>query len=162
MTLASLIGVLSAAAGLTTIIVIYHGYAAGAEAVTQALAALAADSFDGDGEAAKTFAGTVVRVGPAAIAGSVTLMLSVNLYAAARSVQLSHRLAETVARPADLALAARAAGDRARSSRPRRPGPCPRRRRNTPASSPAGSARPSPSRASPSRTPCRAASSSGR
>jgi hypothetical protein len=91
-TLASLIGVLSAAAGLTTIILIYHGYAAGAEAVTQALAAMAADSFDGDGEAAKAFAATVVRIGPAAIAGSVTLMLTINLYAAARSVQLSHRL----------------------------------------------------------------------
>lgn len=91
-TLATIIGVLSAAAGLTTIIVLYHGYAAGAEAVTQALAALAADSFDGDAEAAKAFASTVIRIGPAAIAGSVTLMLSVNLYAAARSVQLSHRL----------------------------------------------------------------------
>ena len=39
-------------------------------------------------------------------------MLSVNLYAAARSVQLSHRLQRAVARPADLALAARPARDR--------------------------------------------------
>ena len=91
-TLASLIGMLSAAAGLTTIIVLYHGYSAGAAAVTQALAAMATDAFDGDAEAAKAFAGVIVRIGPAAIAGSVMLMLSVNLYAAARSVQLSHRL----------------------------------------------------------------------
>ncbi len=91
-TLASLIGILSAAAGLTTIIVVYHGYGAGAEAVTQALAAMASDAFDGDMEAAKAFAGTVVRIGPAAIAGSVMLMLCINLYGAARSVQLSHRL----------------------------------------------------------------------
>ena len=45
-----------------------------------------------DAEAAKDFAETMVRVGPAAIAGSTLMMLCVNLYAAARSVQLSHRL----------------------------------------------------------------------
>jgi hypothetical protein len=93
-TLASIIGMLGAAAVLTTVIVIYHGYGAGAEAVAQALAAMASDAIEeaGDGEAAKGFADSLVRVGPAAIAGSTLLMLCVNLYAAARSVQLSNRL----------------------------------------------------------------------
>ncbi len=94
-TLAAVIGMIGATAVLTTVIAIYHGYAGGAAAVTQALASLAADALDdaGDGEAAKAFATTLVRIGPAAIAGSTLLMLCVNLYAAARSVQLSHRLA---------------------------------------------------------------------
>ncbi len=93
-TLASIIGMLGAAAVLTSVIVIYHGYPAGAEAVAQALAAMASDAFEdaGQGEAAKAFAESVVRVGPAAIAGSTMLMLCINLYAAARSVQLSHGL----------------------------------------------------------------------
>ena len=94
-TLASLIGMLGATAVLTTVIVIYHGYAEGAQAVTQALASMAADALDdpGDGAAAQAFAAALVRIGPAAIAGSTLLMLCINLYAAARSVQLSHRLA---------------------------------------------------------------------
>ena len=41
------------------------------------------------------------RLSPAAIAGSTLLMLIVNLYAAARSAQLSQRLAPAVARRAD-------------------------------------------------------------
>jgi hypothetical protein len=90
-TLASIVGMIGAAATLTTVIVIYHGYAEGARAVAEGLAAMAADAFE-DGAAAKDFADTLVRVGPAAIAGSTLLMLSVNLYAAARSVQLSNRL----------------------------------------------------------------------
>jgi len=93
-TLAAIIGMLGAAAVLTTLIVTYHGYAEGAEAVARGLAATAADAFDtvGDDAAAKAFAAALVRIGPAAIAGSTLLMLCVNLYAAARSVQLSHRL----------------------------------------------------------------------
>ena len=71
-----------------------------------ALAALAGDAFeDGDEpDAAKAFAETLVRIGPAAIAGSTLLMLCVNLYAAARSTQLSHRLRTAVAGSADFAL----------------------------------------------------------
>jgi Predicted membrane protein (DUF2232) len=96
-TLAAIVGMLGAVAVLTTIIVIHHGYAAGAEAVTQGLAAMAAEAFtepDGaiDAAAAKAFAETIVRIGPAAIAASTLTMLCVNLYAAARSVQLSQRL----------------------------------------------------------------------
>jgi hypothetical protein len=95
--LAAIIGMLGAAAVLTTVIVIFHGYSHGAEAVTQALTAMAADALeDGTGtadvEASKTLAEMIVRIGPAAIAGSTLLMLCINLYAAARSVQLSHRL----------------------------------------------------------------------
>ena len=96
-TLAAVLGMLGATAVLTAVIAIYHGYAQGVEAVTQALTAMAAAAFsedDGaiDAGAAKDFAATIVRVGPAAIAGSTLLMLCVNLYAAARSVQLSRRL----------------------------------------------------------------------
>ena len=92
--LAAAIGMLGAAAVLTTIIVVYHGYGEGAKQAATALAALASDAF-GDGEegaAAQAFAETLVRFGPAAIAASTLLMLSVNLYAAARSTALSHRL----------------------------------------------------------------------
>src|SRR5208283_2703180 len=90
----SVIGMLGAAAVLTSVIAIYHGYAEGARAVAEGLAALVAEAFEetGDGEAAKAFAATLVRIGPAAIAGSTLLMLCINLYAAARSVQLSQRL----------------------------------------------------------------------
>ena len=91
-TLASIVAMTGAAATLTAIIVTYRGYAEGARAVSESLAAMAADAF-ADGATAKEFANALVRIGPAAIAGSTLLMLSVNLYAAARSVQLSHRLA---------------------------------------------------------------------
>lgn len=92
-TLASAIGMLGAAAVLTAIIVIYGGYAAGVKQVTTALAALASDAFEAkDGGQARAFAEVLVHWGPAAIAASTLLMLSVNLYAAARSTQLSHRL----------------------------------------------------------------------
>lgn len=90
-TLASVIGMIGAAATLTAVIVIYHGYAEGVRAVSESLAAMAAEAFD-DGTQAKDFAAAFIRIGPAAIAGSTLLMLSLNLYAAARSVQLSHRL----------------------------------------------------------------------
>ncbi|RBP16838.1 putative membrane protein DUF2232 [Roseiarcus fermentans] len=90
-TLAAIVGMISAAATLTAVIVMYHGYAEGARAVAEGLAAMAAEAF-ADGAEAKAFADQLVRAGPAAIAGSTLLMLSVNLYAAARSVQLSHRL----------------------------------------------------------------------
>ena len=93
-TLAAAIGMLGAAAVLTAIIVVYHGYAEGAKQVEAALAALASSAFDDgqDGAAAQAFAQALVRFGPAAIAASTLLMLSVNLYAAGRSTQLSHRL----------------------------------------------------------------------
>ena len=78
---------------LTAIIIIYGGYAEGAKQVTTALAALASDALDAkDVDQANCSADTLPRSGPAAIAASTLLMLSINLYAASRSTQLSHRL----------------------------------------------------------------------
>jgi hypothetical protein len=91
--LASLIGMLGAAVTLSALIVVYGGYAEGVKRTVAALTALASDAFESaDGDQAKAFAESLVRFGPAAIAASTLLMLSVNLYAAARSTQLSHRL----------------------------------------------------------------------
>src|SRR5271165_2539416 len=92
--LAAAIGMLGAAGVLTAVIVIYGGYGEGAKKVAAAIAVLAGDAFEGgpDSEAAREFADALVRFGPAAIAASTLLMLCVNLYAAARSTQLSHRL----------------------------------------------------------------------
>jgi hypothetical protein len=93
-TLAALFGMIGAAAVLTTVIVIYGGYREGARQVASAVAALAADAFDGapDKLTAREFADALVRFGPPAIAASTLVMLCVNLYAAARSTQLSHNL----------------------------------------------------------------------
>jgi hypothetical protein len=105
--LAALIGMLGAAAVLTTVIVLYGGYREAARHVTETIAALAADAFDGAPGAltSREFAETLVRLGPAAIAGSTLLMLCVNLYAAGRSTQLSHNLARPWPDlPASLAL----------------------------------------------------------
>ncbi len=92
-TLAAAIGMLGAGAVLTAVILLYGGYAEGAKQAVTALAALANDALDAKGgDQARVFAETLVRFGPAAIAASTLLMLTVNLYAAARSTQLSHRL----------------------------------------------------------------------
>jgi hypothetical protein len=92
--LAAAIGMVGAAAVLTAVIVIYGGYAEGSKKVAAALAALAAEAFETkpDDASARAFADMLVRFGPAAIAASTLMMLCVNLYAAARSTQLSHRL----------------------------------------------------------------------
>jgi Predicted membrane protein (DUF2232) len=92
--LAATIGMLGAAAALTTMIVVYGGYAKGVSKVSEVLAALVGDAFEGGPESlsAREFAQSLVRFGPAAIAASTMLMLCVNLYAAARSTQLSRRL----------------------------------------------------------------------
>jgi hypothetical protein len=93
-TLAALFGMIGAVAVLTTVIVVYGGYREGARQVASAVAALAADAFDGapDKLTAREFADALVRFGPPAIAASTLMMLCVNLYAAARSTQLSHNL----------------------------------------------------------------------
>jgi len=92
--LAAVFGMVGAAATLTTVIVIYGGYAEGARQLTATVAAFAADAFDGaPGElTAREFADALVRFGPPAIAASTLVILGVNLYAAARSTQLSHNL----------------------------------------------------------------------
>jgi len=93
-TLSAVFGIIGSAAVLTTIIVVYGGYREGARQVASAVAALAADAFDGapDKLTARDFADALVRFGPPAIAASTLVMLCVNLYAAARSTQLSHNL----------------------------------------------------------------------
>ena len=87
-------GIVGSAAVLTTVIVVYGSYSEGARQVASAVAALAADAFDGapDKTTARAFAEALVRFGPAAIAASTLMMLCINLYAAARSTQLSHNL----------------------------------------------------------------------
>jgi hypothetical protein len=90
---AAAIGMLGAAASLTAVIWTYGSYAEGAKHAAAMLTALTSDAFDEkESETAKTFIETLVRFGPAAIAVSTLFMLCVNLYAAARSTQLSHRL----------------------------------------------------------------------
>ena len=92
--LAAAVGMLGAAVALTAMIVVYGGYAAGIAKVSATIAALVGDAFEGgpEGLSAREFAQSLVRFGPAAIAASTMLMLCINLYAAARSTQLSHRL----------------------------------------------------------------------
>jgi hypothetical protein len=92
--LAALFGMLGSAAVLTTVMVLYGGYREGARHVAEAVAALAADAFDGapGNFTAREFADALVRFGPPAIAASTLVMLCVNLYAAARSTQLSRNL----------------------------------------------------------------------
>jgi Predicted membrane protein (DUF2232) len=91
---ASFIGMLAGAAALTTMIVLYGGYAEAARQAAAALAVLAGEALDGASNkgSAREFAETIVRFAPPAIAGSTLLMLCVNLYGAARSTELSHRL----------------------------------------------------------------------
>jgi hypothetical protein len=94
-TLAAAIGMAGAAIVLTAVMVVYHGYADATKEVAEALAKLASEAMEdgADAAAVRAFADSLVRFGPAAIAASTLLMLCVNLYAAARSAQLSHRLA---------------------------------------------------------------------
>jgi Predicted membrane protein (DUF2232) len=89
--MAACVGMAGAVAMLTGFIAAYHGYAEAAKAATEFLAPLLGDAFE-DPAAARQFAEVMVRIGPAAIAGSTLTMLSVNLYAAARSTQLSRSL----------------------------------------------------------------------
>jgi hypothetical protein len=92
--LAALLGMLGSLAVLTTVIVIYGGYREAARHVAEAITALAGDAFEGapGNLTAREFADTLVRYGPPAIAASTLMMLCVNLYAAARSTQLSRNL----------------------------------------------------------------------
>jgi hypothetical protein len=92
--LAAFLGMIGAVAVLSTVIVVYGGYAEGARQVASAVAALAADAFEGAPNqlTARDFADGLVRFGPPAIAASTLMMLCVNLYAAARSTLLSQNL----------------------------------------------------------------------
>jgi Predicted membrane protein (DUF2232) len=92
--LAALLGMLGSLAVLTTVIVIYGGYSEAAKHVAETITTLAGDAFEGapGNLTAREFADALVRYGPPAIAASTLMMLCVNLYAAARSTQLSRNL----------------------------------------------------------------------
>ena len=92
--LAALLGMLGAVAALTAVIVFYGGYQEAARHVAETVATLAGEAFDSTpgNITAREFADALVRFGPPAIAASTLLMLCVNLYAAARSTQLSRNL----------------------------------------------------------------------
>jgi hypothetical protein len=92
--LAALLGMLSSLAVLTTVIAIYGGYHEAARHVADTITALAGDTFESapGNLTAREFADALVRYGPPAIAASTLMMLCVNLYAAARSTQLSRNL----------------------------------------------------------------------
>jgi hypothetical protein len=93
-TLGALLGMLGAGAVLTSLIVIYRGYEHAVEQVSSALASVAAEALDlgVDAEPVREIVDALLHWGPAAIAASTLLMLCVNLYAAARSTELSQTL----------------------------------------------------------------------
>jgi Predicted membrane protein (DUF2232) len=92
--LAALLGMLASLAVLTTVIAIYGGYQEAARRVAESITTLAGDTFEGapGNLTAREFADALVHYGPPAIAASTLMMLCVNLYAAARSTQLSRNL----------------------------------------------------------------------
>ena len=93
--LASFLGMALALAALVAVIVFYGGYAEAAKQVAAVLAEIARGALEDERKAALAveFAKSLVVLAPAAIAASTLLMLCVNLYAAARSTQMSHSLA---------------------------------------------------------------------
>jgi hypothetical protein len=96
-TLAAVLGALVSLGALAALIVAYGGYDQGLQSFADALETTIEEASGGgailpEGETANEFAMSVVRLAPAAIAGSALLMLCVNLYAAARSAAMSHRL----------------------------------------------------------------------
>ncbi len=96
-TLAAALGALISAGALVALIVVYGGYEQGLRSFADALEPAIEEATGGaailpEGESANEFALSIVRLSPAAIAGSTLLMFCVNLYAAARSAALSHRL----------------------------------------------------------------------
>ncbi len=92
--LAALLGMLGSLAVLTTVIAIYGSYHEAARHVADTITTLAGDTFESapGNLTAREFADALVRYGPPAIAASTLMMLCVNLYAAARSTQLSRNL----------------------------------------------------------------------
>ena len=162
-TLAALFGIVGGAAVLTTIIVVYGGYAR-ARARSPRPSPPSPPTLSTarrTNVTAREFADALVRFGPPAIAASTLMMLCVNLYAAARSTQLSRNLPRPWPDlPTSLACPGRWALRSSPASRPpmRCPGPPP----NISRSAPAGSAALSRCRDWRSPTRCRAASRCGR
>ena len=96
-TLAAALGALISIGALAALIVVYGGYEQGLQSFADALEPAIEEATGGaailpEGETVNEFALSIVRLSPAAIAGSTLLMFCVNLYAAARSAALSHRL----------------------------------------------------------------------
>lgn len=96
-TLAAVLGALAGLAGLATLIFGYSGYEAGLQALVTELTPAIEDALQGvvalpDGVTAHDVAVEVARLAPLATAGLGFLTLCANLYAAARSTALSHRL----------------------------------------------------------------------
>jgi hypothetical protein len=90
------LGVAIGVAGLVAMIVVYGGYHKGVEAVANFLRPAIEEALGPsnlpDGFTPDDILRLVVKFSPAAIASSATLMFAANLYAAARSTQLSQRL----------------------------------------------------------------------
>ena len=96
-TFAVVIGSLLGLAALVAPMLVSGGYEAGVEAFARMIEpgfdeVAGAGAMLPEGLSPHEFALILVRLSPAAIAGSLPLMLCVNLYAAARSAALSHRL----------------------------------------------------------------------
>ena len=95
-TAAAVFGVLASAGAVAAMMVAYGGYAEGVRAVASDLGQAIGDAFEAaapDGMTLAEFTDIVVRAAPPAIAASTLVMLCVNLYVAARSAQVSERLA---------------------------------------------------------------------
>ncbi len=96
-TLAALLGALISIGALGALMAVYGGYENGLQSFASALEPAIEEATGGvailpEGETVNEFALSIVRLSPAAIAGSTLLMFCVNLYAAGRSAALSHRL----------------------------------------------------------------------
>ncbi len=96
-TFAAGLGVLISLGALIALFVRYGGYAKGLQVFADSLEPAIEEAAGGaallpEGETARDLALSLVRLAPAVIAGSTVLMFCVNLYAAARSAALSHRL----------------------------------------------------------------------
>jgi hypothetical protein len=94
---AATLGALISVGALISMIVVYGGYEKGVEGYTNLLQPAIEEALGGSLSLPEDFSigevvGLVVKYSPAAISASTTLMLLVNLYAAARSAQMSQRL----------------------------------------------------------------------
>jgi hypothetical protein len=95
--LAAALGALAGLAGLATLIIGYGGYEAGLQALISELTPAIEKAVEGvdvlpDGVSARDIAEEVAKLAPLATATLGFLTLCANLYAAARSTALSHRL----------------------------------------------------------------------
>jgi hypothetical protein len=96
-TAAAALGALISLGAVAALIVVYGGYEKGLQSFAEALQPAIEDATGGgamlpEGQSSSEFALSIVRLSPAAIAGSTLMMFCVNLYIAARSAGLSHRL----------------------------------------------------------------------